>query len=87
MGLFTPYTEIYSTMKQEDFFRAKNLLADNNVLFKDTSISNQQRVSRNNMRGSNITLSRTGSPKTTYCLSVKKDEAGKARQLLRAAGL
>lgn len=83
MGLFHKYVEIYSTLNMESFFKAKNLLADNNITYKDTSTNNQLRVSFNNLRGTNVILSRDNLIKTSYRLSVKKEDEEKARQILR----
>lgn len=67
----------------EDFFKAKNLLKSNKIYFKDTSVNNQLRLSFNNIRGNNIVLSRENSVKTSYNLSVKKEDEERARQILR----
>ena len=56
MALFGSYIEVYSTLKMEDFFRAKNLLSDHRIPYKDTSPNNQMRLSFNNLRGDTIAL-------------------------------
>lgn len=78
----TNYVEVYSTLKMEDFFKAKNILSENNIVFKDTSINNQLRLAFNNTRGDNVILSRQGSTGTLYRLSVKKNDERRARQIL-----
>lgn len=78
----TNYVEVYSTLKMEDFFKAKNILSENKIVFKDTSINNQLRLAFNNTRGDNVILSRQGSTGTLYRLSVKKNEEIRARQIL-----
>lgn len=77
------YTEIYTTLNMEAYFAAKSRLADNSIPYRDTSTDNQLRLSFNNLRGDNVQLSRDGAVKNVYSLSVKKEDADKARQLLR----
>lgn len=84
MSLFQKYVEVYSTLSMEKFFAAKNILADNNISYKDTSTNNQLRLSFNNIRGDNCTLSRDGTVKTNYSLSVKRNDEHKARNLLKS---
>lgn len=81
--LFEKYIEVYSTVNMEKFFAAKNILANNNIQYKDTSINNQLRLSFNNFRGDNYLLSRDRTIRTTYSLSVKKEDEYKARKLLK----
>ena len=64
------------------FFTAKNLLDEHHIPFKDTSTNNQLRLSFNNFRGSNVQLSRDGSVKNIYSLSVGKKNERAARGLL-----
>ena len=84
MSLFKKYIEVYNTLSMEKFFAAKNILANNNIPYKDTSTNNQLRLSFNNIRGYNYLLSRDGSIKTYYSLSVKKDDEYQARALLKS---
>ena len=84
MSLFKKYIEVYNTLSMEKFFGAKNILANNNIPYKDTSTNNQLRLSFNNIRGDNYLLSRDGSIKTYYSLSVKKDDEYQARALLKS---
>ena len=81
--MFNKYIEIYSTFDMEKFFAAKNALADHDIPFKDTSTNNQLRLAFNNPRGNNYLLSRDGSVKTIYRLSVKKEDEYRAREVLR----
>lgn len=83
MLLFKKYIEVYTTLNLEKFFAAKTILADNNIQYKDTSTNNQLRLSFNNFRGDNYLLSRDGSVKTIYSLSVRKDDEHKARFFLK----
>lgn len=80
--MFKKYIEVYATLNLEKFFIAKNILANNNIQFKDTSTNNKLRLSFNNFRGNNYLLSRDGAVKTNYSLSVKKEDEYKARTLL-----
>ena len=84
MSLFKKYIEVYNTLSMEKFFAAKTILANNNIPYKDTSTNNQLRLSFNNIRGDNYLLSRDGSIKTYYSLSVKKDDEYQARALLKS---
>lgn len=84
MALFGSYIEVYSTLKMEDFFRAKNLLSDHQIPYKDTSSNNQMRLAFNNLRGDNIALSRGGPVRSVYSLSVKKADEHRARQVLHS---
>ena len=84
MSLFKKYIEVYNTLSMEKFFAAKNILSNNNIPYKDTSTNNQLRLSFNNIRGDNYLLSRDGSIKTYYSLSVKKDDEYQARALLKS---
>lgn len=84
MFFFKKYIEVYNTFSMEKFFAAKNILANHNIPYKDTSTNNQLRLSFNNMRGDNYLLSRDGSIKTNYRLSVKKEDEYKARALLKS---
>ena len=84
MSLFKKYIEVYNTLSMEKFFAAKNILANNNIPYKDTSTNNQLRLSFNNIRGDNYLLSRDGSIKTYYSLSDKKDDEYEARALLKS---
>ena len=84
MSLFKKYIEVYNTLSMEKFFAAKNILANHNIPYKDTSTNNQLRLSFNNIRGDNYLLSRDGSIKTYYSLSVKKDDEYQARALLKS---
>lgn len=86
MNLFGRYEEVYSTLSMEDFFRAKNLLAAHNISFKDISSNNQLRLSFNNVGGSRIALSRDGSVRNVYRLSVQKKDVEKARRALAQPG-
>ena len=81
--LFTKYIEVYSTLKLEKFFAAKDILASNHIQYKDTSRNNQLRLSFNNLHGDNCLLSRDGFVKTNYRLSVRKDDEEIARWLLK----
>lgn len=80
---FSNYIEVYSTLSMEKFFAAKNILADNDIPYRDMSINNQSRLSWNNISGDNILLSRDGTVKTHYRLAVKKKYEYKARTLLK----
>ena len=82
MYLFKKYVEVYTTMNLTKFFTAKNLLDEHHIPFKDTSTNNQLRLSFNNFRGSNVQLSRDGSVKNIYSLSVGKKSERAARGLL-----
>ena len=73
MYLFKKYVEVYTTMNLTKFFTAKNLLDEHHIPFKDTSTNN---------RGSNVQLSRDGSVKNIYSLSVGKKSERAARGLL-----
>ena len=64
--MFAKYIEIYTTLDMEKYFRVKNLLAENNISYKDTSTNNQLRLSLNNLRGDNPVLLRDSSIKNTY---------------------
>lgn len=77
------YVEVYSTLKMEDFFRAKNFLSENRIIFKDSSTYYQNRLASNNVRGNNIILSRQGVAKDLFSLSVGKEDEEKARRVLR----
>ena len=68
MYLFKKYVEVYTTMNLTKFFTAKNLLDEHHIPFKDTSTNNQ--------------LSRDGSVKNIYSLSVGKKNERAARGLL-----
>ena len=81
MYLFKKYVEVYTTMNLTKF-TAKNLLDEHHIPFKDTSTNNQLRLSFNNFRGSNVQLSRDGSVKNIYSLSVGKKSERAARGLL-----
>jgi len=81
--LFAKYIEIYTTLDMEKYFRVKNLLAENNISYKDTSTNNQLRLSLNNLRGDNPVLLRDSSIKNTYSISVKKEDEQKARQIIQ----
>ncbi len=81
---FSNYIEVYSTLSMENFFAAKNILAGNNIPYKDMSINNQSRLSWNNISGDNILLSRDGTVKTNYRLAVKKKDEYQARMLLKS---
>ena len=76
------YVEVYSTQNLEEFLSVKRLLKENGIPCKDTSISNQLRLSFNNMRGDRVALSRGGGGHELYRLAVKKNEEGKAHQIL-----
>ncbi len=80
--LFRKYVEIYNTLNLEKFFAAKEILASNSIQYKDTSVNNQLRLALNNIRGDNYLLSRDGTVKTNYRLSVEKNDEQKARLLL-----
>ena len=82
MYLFKKYVEVYTTMNLTKFFTAQNLLDEHHIPFKDTSTNNQLRLSFNNFRGSNVQLSRDGSVKNIYSLSVGKKSERAARGLL-----
>ena len=82
MYLFKKYVEVYTTMNLTKFFTVKNLLDEYHIPFKDTSTNNQLRLSFNNFRGSNVQLSRDGSVKNIYSLSVGKKNERAARGLL-----
>ena len=81
--MFAKYIEIYTTLDMEKYFRVKNLLAENNISYKDTSTNNQLRLSLNNLRGDNPVLLRDSSIKNTYSISVKKEDEQKARQIIQ----
>lgn len=81
--MFAKYIEIYATLDMEKYFRVKNILAENKISYKDTSINNQLRLSLNNVRGTNPALLRDSSVKNTYSISVKKEDEYKARQLIK----
>ena len=81
--MFAKYIEIYTTLDMEKYFRVKNLLAENNISYKDTSTNNQLRLSLNNLRGDNPVLLRDSSIKSTYSISVKKEDEQKARQIIQ----
>ena len=70
--MFRKYVEIYNTLNLEKFFAAKEILASNSIQYKDTSVNNQLRLALNNIRGDNYLLSRDGTVKTNYRLSVEK---------------
>ena len=80
--LFRKYVEIYNTLNLEKFFAAKEILASNSIQYKDTNVNNQLRLALNNIRGDNYLLSRDGTVKTNYRLSVEKNDEQKARLLL-----
>ena len=82
MYLFKKYVEVYTTMDLTKFFTAKNLLDEHHIPFIDTSTNNQLRLSFNNFHGSNVQLSRDGSVKNIYSLSVGKKNERAARGLL-----
>lgn len=82
MYLFKKYVEVYTTMNLTKFFTVKNLLDEHHIPFKDTSTNNHLRLSFNNFRGSNVQLSRDGSVKNIYSLSVGKKNERAARGLL-----
>ena len=81
--MFAKYIEIYTTLDMEKCFRVKNLLAENNISYKDTSTNNQLRLSLNNLRGDNPVLLLDSSIKNTYSISVKKEDEQKARQIIQ----
>ncbi len=81
--MFTRYIQIYTTLDMEKYFRVKNILAENNIPYKDTSTNNQLRLSLNNVRGINPILSRTDSAKNIYTISVKKEDEYRARQIIQ----
>ena len=74
--------EVYNTLNLEHFFAAKNILADHHIPYKDTSTDNQLRISFNHMRNDHYVLSRDGTVKNNYSLSVRKSDEYKARTLL-----
>ena len=80
--MFTRYIQIYTTLDMEKYFQVKNILAENNIPYKDTSTNNQLRLSLNNVRGTNPILSLTDSIKNIYTISVKKEDEYRARQVL-----
>lgn len=80
--MFQKYIEVYTTLNLEKFFVAKNILADNNIPYKDTSTNTPLRLSFNNVHGDNYLLSRDKTVKATYSLSVRKNDEQKARLLL-----
>ena len=82
MYLSKKYVEVDTTMDLTKLFTAKNLLDEHHIPFKDTSTNNQLRLSFNNFRGSNVQLSRDGSVKNIYSLSVGKKNERAARGLL-----
>ena len=67
----------------EKYFRVKNILAENNIPYKDTSTNNQLRLSFNNIRGDNPALSRMDAVKNIYTISVKKEDEYRARQIIQ----
>ena len=81
--MFTRYIQIYTTLDLERYFRVKNILAENNIPYKDTSTNNQLRLSFNNVRGDNSALSRTDAVKNIYTISVKKEDEYRARQIIQ----
>ncbi len=81
--MFTRYIQIYTTLDMEKYFRVKNLLAENNVPYKDTSTNNQLRLSLNNVRGNNPAFLRDSSVKNIYSISVKKEDEYRARQIIQ----
>ena len=82
-NMFTRYIQIYTTLDMEKYFCVKNILAENNIPYKDTSTNNQLRLSFNNVRGDNSALSRTDAVKNIYTISVKKEDEHKARQIIQ----
>ncbi len=81
--MFTRYIQIYTTLDLERYFRVKNILAENNIPYKDTSTNNQLRLPFNNVRGDNSALSRTDAVKNIYTISVKKEDEYRARQIIQ----
>ena len=81
--MFTRYIQIYTTLDLEKYFQVKNILAENNISYKDTSTNNQLRLSFNNIRGENPALSRTDAVKNIYTISVKKEDEYRARQIIQ----
>lgn len=82
-NMFTRYIQIYTTLDLERYFRVKNILAENNIPYKDTSTNNQLRLPFNNVRGDNSALSRTDAVKNIYTISVKKEDEYRARQIIQ----
>lgn len=81
--MLTRYIKIYTTLDMEKYFRVKNILAENNIPYKDTSTNNQLRLSLNNIRGDNPALSRTDAVKNICTISVKKEDEYRARQIIQ----
>lgn len=82
MSLFS-YTEVYSTLNMEQFFRAKNALSENNIPFKNTTKSNQPRGGFGRDHFHNA-FAPDRIPNMVYSLAVKREYVQLAENILRS---
>lgn len=64
-----------------NFFSAKNLLDEHNIIYKTDTVNNGLRVSMNNLSGTNFASSRNG-VNDFYKISVEEKDESQARYLL-----
>lgn len=70
--LLKKWIEVYCTQEREKLFKAKNLLYENNIIYKTKTTDNNLRLSMNNIDGRGVALSRTSEVKNFYRLLVLK---------------
>lgn len=81
-SLFKKWRIVFYTTEMEHFFRAKNLLVDEGIAFRDDTLVNQQRDVQNRLAGARV-YGRTNYVKNFYRLSVKEEDVGRAQAALR----
>lgn len=82
MFFSSDWTAVFFTMDIENFVRAKDILSNHNISFRDASINNQKRLGSNNLFARNVALSDNSSIKNNYILEVRSRDAHLSRQLL-----
>ena len=80
-SLFKKWRIVFYTTEMEHFFRAKNLLVDEGIAFRDDTLVNQQRDVQNRLAGARV-YGRTNYVKNFYRLSVKEEDVGRAQAAL-----
>ena len=78
-SLFKKWRIVFYTTEMEHFFRAKNLLVDEGIAFRDDTLVNQQRDVQNRLAR---VYGRTNYVKNFYRLSVKEEDVGRAQAAL-----
>lgn len=80
--LFKKWREIYSTQELERLYKVKNLLDENNIIYKTKTINNNLRLSMNNLNGRGVALSRTGQVRDFYRIFVLEKDKEQALYVL-----